>query len=80
MDQDPRDTAGHIAVACGLVYVLSIASGLATLFPGIVHDYLTAGLLVAYGASFLYLAWAVQEIVWMNSAPGAGALGRRDSR
>ena len=70
----------HIAVACGLVYVLSIASGLATLFPGIVHDYLTAGLLVAYGASFLYLAWAVQEIVWMNSAPelapsGGGTAG-----
>jgi hypothetical protein len=59
----------HIAAACGLVYVFSIASGLITLFPGALKDALTAGLLVLYGASFLYLAWAVQEVVWMSPAP-----------
>ena len=42
----------HLTFACGLVYLLSIVSGLITLFPGIVHGDLTAGLPVVYGISF----------------------------
>ena len=56
----------HLTVACGLVYLLSVVAGLITLFPGIVPDHVTAGLLVVYGISFLYLAGAIQKVYWLK--------------
>lgn len=66
----------HIAVACGLVFAFSIAAGFATLFPGLIQDAITAGLLVVYGASFLYLAGAVHMVAWSTPALESEAAGR----
>jgi len=50
----------HLAAACTLVYVVSIALGLVTLFPGITTDAQTAVLLIVYGIGFFYLAWCIR--------------------
>ena len=52
----------HLAVACTLVYGLTIALGAITLFPGIATGTLTALLLIAYGAGFAYLAWCIWNV------------------
>jgi hypothetical protein len=49
-------------VACALVYALSMIAGLITLAPSLVAAEWTATLLVIYGASFLYLAWALRRV------------------
>jgi uncharacterized membrane protein HdeD (DUF308 family) len=52
----------HLTLAAGLVYWLSILSGLVTLFPGITTDPQTAVLLIAYGVSFFYLAGCIRVV------------------
>lgn len=52
----------HLTLAAGLVYGLSILSGLVTLFPGITTDPQTAVLLIAYGISFFYLAGCIRVV------------------
>lgn len=52
----------HLTLAAVLVYMLSVASGLMTLFPGITTNPRTAVLLILYGASFFYLAWSIQQV------------------
>ena len=51
-----------LIIACGLVYVLSVISGLVTLLPGLFTNPQTASLLILYGMSFLYLAWCIQRV------------------
>ena len=51
----------HLAIACILVYELSIALGLVTLLPGITTDSVTAVLLIVYGIGFFYLAGCIQK-------------------
>jgi len=50
----------HLTAACIIVYVVSIALGLVTLFPGITTDAQTAVLLIVYGIGFFYLAWCIR--------------------
>ncbi len=57
----------HLAIGCIVVYVLSIALGLITLFPRMATDTQTATLLIAYGVAFFYLSWCVWAAV--NSYP-----------
>ncbi|MHC1729485.1 MAG: hypothetical protein AB9866_26360 [Syntrophobacteraceae bacterium] len=52
----------QMTLAAGLVYVLSVISGLVTLLPGIIANSHTAVLLIIYGISFFYLAWIVREV------------------
>lgn len=52
----------YLTLAAVLVYVLSVASGLVTLFPGITTHPQTAVLLILYGASFFFLAWSIQQV------------------
>ena len=52
----------QLTIACALTYVLTILTGVTTLFPGSTTDLQTAGLLVAYGLSFFYLAWCIGKV------------------
>lgn len=52
----------HLTVAAGLVYLLSVISGIVTLLPGLTTNPQTAGLLIIYGLSFFYLAWSIQAV------------------
>lgn len=52
----------HLALACGLVYLLSVALGLITLRPRIAPGGVTAGLLLADAAGLFYLAGAIQAV------------------
>jgi len=52
----------HLTIACGLVYVITIISGLITLFPGITTDSQTGIVLLAYGISFFYLSWCIHKV------------------
>lgn len=52
----------HLALGCGLAYLLSMGLGLITLWPGIVPGDVTAGLLLADAASLFYLAGAIQAV------------------
>jgi uncharacterized membrane protein HdeD (DUF308 family) len=52
----------QLTVACGLVYVLAIISGLTTLFPGFATDLQTAIVLIIYGMSFFYLSWCIWKV------------------
>ncbi|WP_332449756.1 hypothetical protein [Methanoculleus sp.] len=61
----------HLTVACIIVYVVSIALGLVTLFPGITTDYVTAVLLIIYGIGFFYLSWSIQVVGRMYPPGGS---------
>lgn len=52
----------QLAVACALVYALTIGLGAITLFPGITTDAQTAIVLILYGAGFAYLAWCIWRV------------------
>jgi hypothetical protein len=52
----------HLTLAAGLVYGLSLLAGLVTLFPGLPAQPDTAILLLAFGASFFYLAGSLREV------------------
>lgn len=52
----------HLTVACALVYVLTIISGLITLSPSLQTDPRTAIILTLYGMSFLYLSWCLWRV------------------
>lgn len=52
----------QLAVACALVYVLTVVLGVITLVPGIVSDQTTAILLIAYGSALAYLSWCVWAV------------------
>ena len=52
----------QLTIACALVYMLSIISGLITLSPGITTDTQTAILLIGYGVSFGYLSWCIWNV------------------
>jgi hypothetical protein len=56
----------HLALACGLVYLLSVVLGVVTLRPGTVTDHMTAGFLVVAGASLFYLAWTIQAVAGLK--------------
>ncbi|MDH7510115.1 MAG: hypothetical protein QHH04_03620 [Methanolinea sp.] len=65
----------HLALACGLVYLLMVLLGLVTLLPVLAIDALTAVLLLVAGASLLYLAWCIQVVRKMypeSAFPPAG--------
>ena len=52
----------HLTLAAGLVYGLSLLAGLVTLFPGLPAQHHTALLLLAFGASFFYLAGSLRVV------------------
>jgi hypothetical protein len=52
----------HLTIACGLVYALTIVSGLITLFPGLTTNPQTAMILIIYGMSFFYLSWCIWKV------------------
>lgn len=52
----------QLTLACFLVYLMTIISGLVTLLPGITTNPQTAILLIIYGISFFYLAWCIQKV------------------
>lgn len=52
----------HLTVAAGLVYGFSLLAGLVTLFPVPPDQTHTALLLLAFGASFFYLAGSLREV------------------
>ncbi|MBP7867354.1 MAG: hypothetical protein KA419_15570 [Acidobacteria bacterium] len=60
----------HLAVGCGLVYLLSVVLGLVTLRPGYVPGYGVAGLLLADGFGLFYLAWAIQAVSRLKPPKG----------
>ena len=51
-----------LAGGCGFVYLLSVALGVITLFPGSVPGLAAAWLLLAFGAGFFHLAWVIREV------------------
>lgn len=55
-------TLWSLTLACALVYVLTIISGLVTLSSGLRSDPRTAILVISYGVSFLYLSWSVWKV------------------
>ena len=52
----------QLTIACGLVYAITLISGLITLFPGITTDPQTALVLIIYGISFFYLSWCIHKV------------------
>jgi len=52
----------HLTIACGLIYTITIISGLITLFPMIKNDPQTGIVLIAYGISFFYLSWCIHKV------------------
>ncbi|WP_211290140.1 hypothetical protein [Methanobacterium subterraneum] len=52
----------HLTIACGLIYAITIISGLITLFPMIKNDPQTGIVLIAYGISFFYLSWCIHKV------------------
>ena len=61
----------QLTIACALTYILSIFTGLITLFPVTTTDIRTAALLIAYGLSFFYLSrciWKVRKLYGFESA------------
>ena len=52
----------QLTIACALTYVLTICTGVLTLFPGTTTDTQTAVLLIAYGLSFFYLSWCIWKV------------------
>ena len=52
----------QLTIACALTYVLTICTGVITLFPGTTTDIQTAVLLIAYGLSFFYLSWCIWKV------------------
>ncbi|WP_338602340.1 hypothetical protein [Desulfoferula mesophila] len=60
----------QLVVSCLLVYGLSFATGLITLFPGILGDGQTALLLICYGLAFFYLAWCLWRVAGIQGAHG----------
>ncbi len=56
----------QLTVACVLVYVLSVLAGAITLAPGLIAANWTAIFLITYGASFLYLAWALRRVAILH--------------
>jgi len=52
----------QLTIACGLVYVITIISGLITLLPGITTDPQTALVLIIYGISFFYLSFCIHKV------------------
>ena len=52
----------QVTIACGLVYAITIISGLITLIPCITTDPQTALVLIIYGISFFYLSWCIHNV------------------
>jgi len=55
----------QLTIACALTYILTILTGVITLFPRTTTDLRTAALLIAYGLSFFYLSrciWKVRQL------------------
>lgn len=71
----------QLTIACGLVYVLTVASGLITLFPGLTSDPQTAILLIIYGMSFFYLSWCIRKVArsYSHEIPNDSALSKLNS-
>ena len=71
-----------LVFSCGAVYLLVVALGLITLFPGAVSDYVTAGALAAAGLCFFLLAGNLQKIIRLWPAadqhPVSGGPARED--
>ena len=69
----------HLAVSCGLVYLMAFLLGLVTLFPAATTDYLTAALLIADGLALSWLAWGVQAAgrTYPEAAPVPATAGDR---
>ncbi|MDD1730119.1 MAG: hypothetical protein LUQ50_13745 [Methanospirillum sp.] len=63
----------HLAVACGLVYLMEILFGIVSLIPGIIPGYVTAVLCTAFGISLFYLAWTLTRITrrYPRKTPGS---------
>jgi uncharacterized membrane protein HdeD (DUF308 family) len=71
----------QLTIACGLVYALTVVSGLITLFPGLTTDSQTAILLIIYGISFFYLSWCIWKIArsYPPGEPNGPPLSMQDS-
>jgi len=71
----------QLTIACGLVYALTVASGLITLLPGLTTDTQTAILLIIYGMSFFYLSWCIRKVArsYPPEIPNDSALSKLNS-
>jgi uncharacterized membrane protein HdeD (DUF308 family) len=71
----------QLTIACGLVYALTVVTGLITLFPGFTTHPQTAILLIIYGTSFFYLSWCSWKIArsYPPEKPNDIALSIQDS-
>jgi len=52
----------QLTIACAVTYVLTICTGVITLFPETTTDIQTAVLLITYGVSFFYLSWCIWKV------------------
>ncbi len=68
----------QLAIACALVYAVSIILGATTLFPGLTSVGQTAILLVVYGAGFAYLAWSLRKVRKLYPAEISAQNGEAD--
>jgi len=66
----------HLTIACGLVYAITIISGLITLFPGITTNPQTGIVLLAYGISFFYLSWCIHKVSGVYPEETGARLGK----
>ena len=73
----------HLAVSCGLVYLMEILFGIVSLIPGIRPGSGTAILCTGFGISLFYLAWTLTRItrLYPRKIPGSvpGASGTQES-
>jgi uncharacterized membrane protein HdeD (DUF308 family) len=66
----------RLTIACALTYILTILTGVITLFPRTTTDMRTATLLIAYGLSFFYLS----RCIWKVRQPSASESVTETSR
>jgi hypothetical protein len=52
----------QLAIACALIYTVTIILGAITLFPEITTNAQTAILLIIYGLGFVYLSWCIWKV------------------
>jgi hypothetical protein len=71
----------QLIIACALLYALTTASGLITLFPGVTTGPQTAILIMSYGVSFFYLSWCIWKVgrTYPPERPDYSASIRRNS-
>ncbi|OPX62189.1 MULTISPECIES: hypothetical protein [unclassified Methanoregula] len=59
----------HLALSCGLVYLMAFLLGLVTLVPAVTTDYLTAAFLLIDGIALAWLAWSINTVERLYPQP-----------